>query len=64
MVEPQLLGIPRIKMSDNKSQASGDLATGASVAPSGGVGMEKTPASSDTPNNTSGSTVCVRVVLF
>jgi hypothetical protein len=46
-------------MPEDHNQASGDATsqTGSSAVQRGGAGAEKTPADSDTPQNTSGSSV-------
>jgi len=51
-------------MSEHQNQTGGDSATGDSAAPKGGAGIEKTPASSDTPRNISGSSVCTKGQIY
>lgn len=49
-------------MPEDQSQARGDATsqTGNSAVQRGGAGAEKTPADSDTPQNISGSSVCLK----
>jgi hypothetical protein len=53
-------------MSGSQSKATSEARsqTGCSAVQSGGAGAEKTPASSDTPQNISASMVSTRRVLY
>lgn len=49
---------------DTEATSEGRSTRGSDVVPSGGVGAEKTPASSDTPGNTSVSAVRTTGAVF